>query len=114
MTDVTEYPSKNAKVHEITSYGKDDNPYLALAKADYLNETVILDDPIKTTDKSDVDYIALLQMTPYHVDNVAEDGSALTKDPVNHTLRLGTQVDYVNATSDTQVSSTTYSMTKKQ
>ena len=53
-------------------------------------------------------------MVPYHVGNVVEDGSALTKDLVNHTIRLGTQVDYFNAKSDTTVSSTTYSMTKKQ
>lgn len=47
MTDVTEYPDKNAKVHEITSYGKDDNPYLALIRDDFLNETMTLGEPTR-------------------------------------------------------------------
>ncbi|MBR1437377.1 MAG: hypothetical protein IJ587_02450, partial [Synergistaceae bacterium] len=111
MTNIPGVTNWGTEVHEITSLSDRDH-LLAFAKADYLGEGVTLGDPVKVTDTSDLDYTAILQMFPYHVDNLTSDGTALQKDPQNFTLRLGTAVTYNNTSSSSETKNLTYSMIK--
>ena len=66
---------------------------------------------MKVTDTYDEDYTAILQMFPYHVDNLTADGTALQKDPNNFTLRTGTSVTYNNTSSSSNTKNLNYKMT---
>ena len=95
MTNIPDTTNRETQVHEITSM-KEREHVLAFAKADFLDEGVSLGDPERVIDTSEHDYTAILQMFPYHVDNISADGTALTKAPHNFTLRLNTEVKYNN------------------
>ena len=110
MTNIPGVTNWGAQVHEITSLSDRDH-LLAFAKADYLDESLTLGEPVKTVDRSDLDYTAILQMMPYHVDNIKPDGSALTEQPQNFTLLLDTKIDYNNTSTTTDKKSMNYSMT---
>ena len=111
MTNIPGVTNRTTKVQEITAL-QDREHLLALAKADYLGEGVSLGDVVKVTDDSDRDYVAMLQMFPYHVDNLTADGSALQKDPNNFTLRRATSVTYSNTFTSADTANLSYSMTK--
>ena len=111
MTNIPGVTNWGTQVHEITSLSDRDH-LLAFAKADYLNEGVTLGDPVRVTDTSDLDYTAILQMFPYHVDNLTSDGTALQKDPQNCTLRLNTAVTYKNTSSSSETKNLSYNMIK--
>ncbi|MBQ9573980.1 MAG: hypothetical protein IJR27_01740, partial [Synergistaceae bacterium] len=106
MSNIPGIKSGQAQVKEITSAGERRH-HFAFAKADYAGESISLNDPVKVTDTSDRDYTAVLQMFPYHVDNLTSDGTALQKGPNNFTLRLGTTVTYSNTHSSTQTKNLT-------
>lgn len=110
MTNIPGVSNGGAQVHEIMSLSDRDH-LLALAKDDFLEESVTLGEPVKTVDRSDLDYIAILQMMPYHVDNITNDGTALTETPKNFTLFMDTYVNYSNETSTSETKSMSYSMT---
>ena len=57
----------------------------AIITADFANEGLVLEKPIRTRDDSDHTFVAVLQALPYHVDNVDVSGN-LTSDPVNYTF----------------------------
>ena len=110
MTNIPGTTNWGTQVNEITSLS-DRNHLLAFTKGDYLNESVTLGDPVKTVDRSDLDYTAILQMMPYHVDNITPDGRSLTRDPQNFTLRLDTAINYNNSSTESDTKSLEYSMT---
>ena len=103
-------PKRWGKITQIASFPRD--CAVGLVPGNYLGEGVKLGDPIKKTDTLDLDYIAILQMMPYHVDNVVStDASYLTSDPFNFTLCEGTAVTYKNSSEESTASNLTYSMT---
>ena len=110
MTNIPGVSNWGTEVHEITALTDRDH-LLAFAKADYAEESVTLGDPVKTVDRSDLDYTAILQMMPYHVDNIKPDGSALTEQPQNFTLLMDTQISYSNTSTSADTKSMNYSMT---
>ncbi|MBR0278748.1 MAG: hypothetical protein IJQ75_02040 [Synergistaceae bacterium] len=87
------------------------NYAVGLMAADFLGEGVKLGEPVKTVDRSDLDYTAILQMMPYHVDNITPDGKSLTDNPQNFTLLLNAHIGYNNTSTSSDKSSMTYSMT---
>lgn len=111
MTNIPGVTNWGTQVHEIADASERGHMF-AFAKADFLGEGVSLGEPVKITDTTDQDYTAILQMFPYHVDNLTSDGTALQKDPQNFTLRLGTEVTYNNTTTSSDTKNLTYSMTK--
>ncbi len=111
MSNIPGIKSGQAQVKEITVARFRDH-HFAFAKADYVDESISLNDPVKVTDTSDRDYTAELQMFPYHVDNLTSDGTALQKGPNNFTLRLGTTVTYSNTSSSTETENLKYGMTR--
>ena len=110
MTNIPGVTNWGTQVHEITSLPDRDH-LLAFTKADYLNESITLEDPVKLSNTKDFDYSAILQMFPYHVDNLTEDGTALTKAPRSFTLRLKTAVTYNNTSSSSETKNLTSKMT---
>lgn len=56
-----------------------------IVTADFANETLMLDSPTRAQDNHDESFVVLLQSLPYHIDNVAIDGS-LTPYPINYTF----------------------------
>ena len=111
MTNIPGVTNWGTEVHEIAAMSERDH-MIAFAKADFLGEGVSLGEPVKITDTTDQDYTAILQMFPYHIDNLTSDGTALTKDPQSFTLRLGTEVTYNNTTTSSDTKNLTYGMTK--
>ncbi|MBQ4430040.1 MAG: hypothetical protein II877_00950, partial [Synergistaceae bacterium] len=95
MTNIPGVSNWGTQVHEIMSLSDRDH-LLAFAKGDYLEETVTLGEPVKTVDRSDLDYTAIIQMMPYHVDNITPDGKSLTDNPQNFTLLLNAHIGYNN------------------
>ena len=87
------------------------NYAVGLMRADFLGESVKLGEPVKTVDRADLDYTAILQMMPYHVDNITADGKSLTDKPQNFTLLLNADIKYENSSSTSDKKSMTYSMT---
>ncbi|MBQ9388865.1 MAG: hypothetical protein IJU07_01665, partial [Synergistaceae bacterium] len=69
--------------------------------------------PVKIVSEHDLDYTAILQAVPYHVDNLTADGKSLAKQPRNFTLRLDTAVTYNNTSTSSDRSNLTYGMTKR-
>ena len=111
MTNIPGVTNWGTQVHEILALDDRDH-LLAFAKADYTEESVTLGDPVKTVDRSDLDYTAILQMMPYHVDNIKPDGSALTDKPQNFTLLSTTNIEYSNTTTSAdKTKSMNYNMT---
>ena len=110
MTNISGVSNWGTHVHEIMSLSDRDH-LLAFAKADYLEESVTLGEPVKTVDRADLDYTAILQMMPYHVDNITPDGKSLTDNPQNFTLLLNAHIGYNNTSTSSDKSSMTYSMT---
>gem|GEM_PF-2861282 len=110
MTNIPGVSNGGTQVHEIMSLSDRDH-LLAFAKGDYLEESVTLGEPVKTVDRADLDYTAILQMMPYHVDNITPDGKSLTDKPQNFTLLLNADIKYENSSSTSDKKSMTYSMT---
>ncbi|MBR0186155.1 MAG: hypothetical protein IJQ24_09015, partial [Synergistaceae bacterium] len=115
---VKDYDGQKATTQELTDISKPDgNNYIprdyavGFMTADFLGESVTLGEPVKTVDRSDLDYTAILQMMPYHVDNIKPDGSALTEQPQNFTLLMDTQISYSNTSTSADTKSMNYSMT---
>ncbi len=110
MTNIPGVSNWGTQVHEIMSLSDRDH-LLAFAKSDFLTESVTLGAPVKTVDRADLDYTAILQMMPYHVDNITPDGKSLTDKPQNFTLLLDAHIDYKNTSTSSDQKSMTYSMT---
>ncbi|MBQ7733439.1 MAG: SYNERG-CTERM sorting domain-containing protein [Synergistaceae bacterium] len=115
-----DYDGKKSQTKELTEISKPDGTNyitrdyaVGFMTANFLGEGVKLGDPVKITINKDDNYTAILQAMPYHVDNITPDGTALTKEPQNFTLRKDTSVVYTNASKESEAKSMTYSMTKK-
>lgn len=57
-----------------------------LAAADFLAEGIEISDPEQLTDMHDPSYAVVLPAIPYHVDNIAPDGTELLNYPYNFTF----------------------------
>ena len=91
--------------------------YTALIKADFLNESLIVGEPEVQHQATNASYVSILQMAPYHVDNLTYTsgamGTDLTMEPHNFNLRTGSAISYTNTTSSSEKKSVAYSMTSK-
>ena len=75
---------------------------MGLSVADYASESAELGDVKKVvSDIKERNYLALLHALPFHVDNLAADGSALEAQPRNFTYRNGSEVAYQDSAQTT-------------
>ncbi|MBR1658321.1 MAG: hypothetical protein IJ697_07640 [Synergistaceae bacterium] len=59
--------------------------FRGIVAVDLAGEGVELGTPVHIRKKTNRSYVAALSAIPYHVDNVSEDGTAISKQPVNFT-----------------------------
>lgn len=74
----------------------------AFVTSDFAGEGIELGKPVHLVSPAHRSYMAVLQAPPYHVDNIAVDGSALTLTPTNFSYIKGSKTTYAKSSSESE------------